>query len=131
MVARAGERPGGRSPDPMLEGRGCLSRAAAQDLTTSEAKVTPSSDAPAGMLHPPGTDAFPAAPPHSVPAYARTRWTAGLGRWWHAVFARNAYARGADTVRAGHSGHRPFQHLIEPDGEGANDASLRGGAGRK
>lgn len=93
--------------------------------------MTPSSDAPPGELHPPGSDAFPTAPPHSVPAYARARWTSGLARWWHAVFARNAYARGPDTVRSGRSGHRFFQHLIETDEGGSGDAPGRGGTAEK
>ena len=97
-------------------------------LTTSEAIVTPSSDAPPGMLHSPGTGASPPAAPHAVPSYSRGRWTSGLARWWHAIFTRNAYARGPDTVRSGRSGHRFFQHLIEPAGEAANDASARGEA---
>ena len=93
--------------------------------------MTPSSDAPPGMLHPPGTDAFPPAAPHSVPPDSRTRWTSGLARWWHAIFARNAYARGPDTVRSGRGGHRFFQHLIETDDAGANGASARGDDGGK
>jgi hypothetical protein len=75
------------------------------------------------MLHPPGADAFPAAPPHTVPAYSPARWTGGVGRWWRGMFSRNAYARGPDTVRAGRTGHRFFQHLIDPAEKGANDAS--------
>ena len=75
--------------------------------------MTPTSDAPPGMLHPPGSDALPTAAPHSVEPYARTRWSSGLARWWHAIFTRNAYARGPDTVRSGRRGHRFFQHLIE------------------
>jgi hypothetical protein len=68
------------------------------------------------MLHPPSADAFPASPPHAVPAYSRARWSFGLSRWWHALFARNAYARGPDTPSSGRAGgHRFFQHLIETD----------------
>lgn len=77
--------------------------------------MTPSSDAPPGMLHPPGPDAFPPGAPHAVPPYIRGRWLSGLARWWHARFARNAYARGPDTVRSGRRGHRFFQHLIETE----------------
>ena len=90
--------------------------------------MTRSSDAPPEMLATPGADAFPAAAPHRVAPYARTRWTSGITRWWHAIFTRNRYARGPDTVRSGRSGHRFFQHLIEPEGEAANDASARGEA---
>ena len=93
--------------------------------------MTPSSDAPPGMLQAPEADAFPTAAPHRVASYSRTRWTSGLTRWWHAIFARNAYARGPDTVRSGRSGHRFFQHLIEPDGEAASDAPAGGDAGGK
>ena len=88
--------------------------------------MTPSSDAPPGMLHPPAADDFPTAAPHTVPSYASTRWTSGLARWWHAIFARNAYARGPDTMRSGRRGHRPFQHLIETDDAGANGAPAPG-----
>ena len=77
--------------------------------------MTPSSDAPPGMLHPPGTDAFPPTAPHSVRLHDGTHRKSWLTRWWHAIFARNAYARGPDTVRSGRSGHRFFQHLIETD----------------
>ena len=77
--------------------------------------MTPSSDAPPGMLHPPGTDAFPTTAPHSVRLHDSTHRKSWLARWWHAIFARNAYARGPDTVRSGRSGHRFFQHLIETD----------------
>jgi len=83
------------------------------------------------MLHPPGTDAFPAAAPHSVPAYSRARLTSRVARWWHAIFARNAYGRGPDTVRSGRRGHRPFQHLIESDDGAANGAPPRAGTGKK
>lgn len=83
------------------------------------------------MLPPPATDAFPPAAPHTVTAYARTRWTSGLARWWQAAFGRNAYARGPDTVRSGRRGHRFFQHLIEAEDAGADDASTRGGDGEK
>jgi hypothetical protein len=60
-----------------------------------------------------------------VAAYSRSRWASGLARWWQASFGRNAYARGPDTVRSGRKSHRFFQHLIETDDEGANDASRR------
>ena len=91
--------------------------------------MTPSSDAPPGMLHPPDTDVFPPSPPHSVPPYARPRWASGVARWWHALFARNACARGAGAVRSGRGGHRFFQHLIEPVDGGSNDAPGRGDTG--
>jgi hypothetical protein len=80
------------------------------------------------MLAPPGDGTFPAAAPHSVAPYGRRRWTSGITRWWHTIFRRNSYVRGPDTVRSGRSGHRFFQHLIEPDGEAANDASAAGQA---
>jgi hypothetical protein len=80
------------------------------------------------MLHPPGTEAFPASTPHSVEPYARTRWSSGLTRWWNAIFRRNAYARGPDTVRSGRSGHHFFQHLIED--EAASDAARPDEAGK-
>ena len=95
--------------------------------------MTPSNDAPPGMLQSPGTDAFPASAPHTVEPYARTRWTSKLTRWWHAIFARNAYARGPDTVRSGRPGHHFFQHLIEDEGaadKGADNAAARGDAGK-
>jgi hypothetical protein len=47
------------------------------------------------------------------------------------MFARNAYARGTDTVRSGRSGHRPFQHLIENDDGRANGAPARDETGEK
>jgi len=93
--------------------------------------VTHSPETPPGMLDPPATGAFPAAAPHSVAPYDRRRWTSGIFRWWHAIFTRNPYGRGPDTVRSGRSGHRFFQHLIEPDGEAAKDASGRGEAAGK
>ncbi|HET7460409.1 MAG TPA: hypothetical protein VFJ82_04140 [Longimicrobium sp.] len=105
--------------------------AAARQLTASEAIVAPSSDDTfPGILHPPGTDTFPAAPPHTVPADTPNRWTAGVGRWWRGIFSRNAYARGPDTVRAGRSSHRFFQHLIDPAEKGADDAPPPGDAGK-
>ncbi|HEX8696389.1 MAG TPA: hypothetical protein VF746_28480 [Longimicrobium sp.] len=75
--------------------------------------MTPS-DAPAGMLPPPGTDAFPPAAPHSVPAYSRPRWPAAMSRWWRAAFAHNTYARRTDAAGSGPGGHRFFEHLIGP-----------------
>jgi len=87
------------------------------------------SDTPPGTLPQPGADAFPPSPPHAVTAYARSRWASGLARWWQASFGRNAYARGADTVRAGRSGHRFFQHLIDADAtdeRGATDHTAPG-----
>jgi hypothetical protein len=83
------------------------------------------------MLHPPESDAFPTAAPHAVPAQSPPRKSSGLARWWHSLFARNAYARGPDTPRSGRSGHRPFQHLIDSDDGGANDAPGRGETGKK
>jgi hypothetical protein len=97
----------------------------------NEAIVTPSSGNPPGMLQPPGAEAFPPSAPHTVPAYARTRWTAGMARWWRALFTRDAYARGPATVRSGRRGHRFFQHLIDPADEDVNDASSRDDAGMK
>ena len=93
--------------------------------------MTPSSDAPPGRLRPPGADAFPTAAPHSVRPYEHTRWTSRVARWWHAIFARNPYARGPDTVRSGRSGHRFFQHLIETDDTGANGAPADGESGER
>lgn len=78
------------------------------------------------MLHSPDTDAFPPAAPHAVPAYSRSRWLSGLARWWHAVFTRNAYARGPDSVRSGRKSHRFFQHLIETEDGSATSAPARG-----
>lgn len=93
--------------------------------------MTRSSETPPGMLRQPDTDAFPPTAPHTVPAYDRTRWTSRLAHWWHATFARNAYARGPDTPRSGRSGHRFFQHLIETDEAGTGAAPTPGDAGKK
>jgi len=96
-----------------------------RQLTTSEAIVARSSDAPPGMLDPPGTDAFPAAAPHSVTPYGRPRWASGMARWWRGIFRRNPYGRAPDGVRSGRGGRHFFQHLIEPDGEAASGPPAR------
>jgi len=104
--------------------RSPIGAAARENSQPASRIVTPSSDdAFPGLLRPPGDDAFPPAAPHSVPADSPTRWTAGFGRWWRGMFSRNAYARGPDTVRSGRSGHRFFQHLIDPAEKGADEAS--------
>jgi hypothetical protein len=81
--------------------------------------MTPS-DAPPGMLPPPGTDAFPPAAAHPVPVYSRTRWPAALSRWWRAAFAPGAYDEPDGR-------HRFFPHPAErAGGDAAEDAASPG-----
>ncbi|HEU0301338.1 MAG TPA: hypothetical protein VFR37_17870 [Longimicrobium sp.] len=63
-----------------------------------------------GTSPPPGTDAFPPAAPHAVPAYSPTRWLATLSRWWG--YARDAYA--ARTGMWGSGRNHFFPRAVQP-----------------
>jgi hypothetical protein len=83
--------------------------------------VTPSREPP-GIPHRPGADALPPAAPHSVPAYARSRWPAGLARLWRAVFPRDAFARPTHVAGFGPDGGGFFPHGSEAAGDGPTPA---------
>ena len=74
-------------------------RAAAQDLTASEAPLAPSQTPPDSFS---GADA--SAPPHPVPADSPSRWPAALTRMWRSIFAREAFAHRAHDAESAPGG---------------------------
>lgn len=82
-------------------------RAAAQDLTASEAPLI-RSQTPPGNHPPSGTDASLSTAPHSVPGDSPAGWTAALARVWRSVFPRDAFAHPAHTDDPGPGGRQFF-----------------------